>query len=155
MPDDLYDRDVLAWSEHQAALRRRVARGERVIDVDWELVVEETEDAGLSELNSVRSDLRHILVHLQKLYGWPDSTAADHRRTEIAAFQTEAKARFAPSMRQRIDLDAEYRRALRQLRRSRIDGRPARELPDECTLTLDQLLSATADELSAGLVPAP
>jgi len=30
MPDDLYDRDALAWSEHQASLLRRVARGERV-----------------------------------------------------------------------------------------------------------------------------
>jgi hypothetical protein len=26
MPDDLYDRDVLAWSEHQAMLLRRAAR---------------------------------------------------------------------------------------------------------------------------------
>jgi hypothetical protein len=30
MPDDLYDRDVLAWSEYQADLLRRLARGERV-----------------------------------------------------------------------------------------------------------------------------
>jgi hypothetical protein len=25
MPDDLYDRDVLAWSEHRATLLRRAA----------------------------------------------------------------------------------------------------------------------------------
>jgi hypothetical protein len=34
MPDDLYARDALAWSERQAALVRRVARGEPVNDVD-------------------------------------------------------------------------------------------------------------------------
>jgi hypothetical protein len=50
MLDDLYDRDALAWSEHQAGLLRRVARGERVNEVDWEHVIEEIEDAGLSEL---------------------------------------------------------------------------------------------------------
>jgi hypothetical protein len=64
MPDDLYDRDVLAWSEHQATLLRRVARGERVNDIDWTHVVEEIEDVGLSELNAVRSYLRQILAHL-------------------------------------------------------------------------------------------
>ncbi len=46
MPDDLYDRDVLAWSEHQADLLRRLARGERVDDLDWEHVVEEIERRG-------------------------------------------------------------------------------------------------------------
>ena len=40
MPDDLYDRDVLAWSERQADMIRRLARGERVNDVDWLHVAE-------------------------------------------------------------------------------------------------------------------
>jgi Domain of unknown function DUF29 len=50
MPDDLYDRDVLAWSQHQAELLRRTGRGERVNHVDWENVAEEIEDVGRSEL---------------------------------------------------------------------------------------------------------
>jgi hypothetical protein len=66
MPDDLYDRDILAWSEHQSALLRRVARGERLNDVDWDHVVEAIQDVGLSELNAVRSCLRQMLVHLLK-----------------------------------------------------------------------------------------
>src|SRR5580658_10166098 len=45
MPNDLYEHDVLAWSERQAELLRRVARGERVTDIDWDHVVEEIEDA--------------------------------------------------------------------------------------------------------------
>jgi hypothetical protein len=82
MPNDLYERDILSWSEHQADLLRRLARGERVNDVDWEHVVEEIEDAGLFELNAVRSYLRLMLVHLLKLQGWPDNPAADHWRRE-------------------------------------------------------------------------
>jgi hypothetical protein len=50
MPDGLYERDILFWSQNQAELLRRLARGERVNDVDWEHVVEEIEDVGLSEL---------------------------------------------------------------------------------------------------------
>src|SRR5580704_3419998 len=99
MPDDLYDHDVLAWSEHQAELLRRIARGERVNDVDWEHVVEEIEDVGLSELNAVCSYFRQMLAHLLKLRGWPDNQACEHWRDEIATFQVEAIARFAPSMR--------------------------------------------------------
>lgn len=48
MPDDLYERDILIWSEQQADLLRRVARGERVNGVDWAHVAEEIEDVGLS-----------------------------------------------------------------------------------------------------------
>src|SRR5208283_3621462 len=110
MPDDLHDRDVLAWSEHQADLLRRLARGERVNDVDWAHVVEEIEDVGLSELNAVQSHLRQMLVHLLKVRGWPDHASVRHWREEIATFQAEAAQRFAPSMRQRIDLDLLYAR---------------------------------------------
>jgi hypothetical protein len=53
MPDDLYERDILTWSEQQAELLRRMARGERVNELDWAHVVEEIEDAGLSQLNAV------------------------------------------------------------------------------------------------------
>jgi hypothetical protein len=43
MPNDtLYDTDIVAWSEHQAALLRRLARGERVNDqMDWDNLVED------------------------------------------------------------------------------------------------------------------
>jgi hypothetical protein len=47
MSDDLYDDDILWWSEQQAELLRRVAAGERVNDqVDWDNVVEEIEALG-------------------------------------------------------------------------------------------------------------
>lgn len=149
MPDDLYERDALAWSERQSALLRRVARGERVNDVDWDHVVEEIEDVGLSELHAVYSYLDQILVHLMKLHGWPELDSEHHWRAEIVAFQTRLERRFAPSMRQRIDLRKIYDRSRRQIDLLRYAGKVARPCPTACPVTLDQLLNASIEELEA------
>ncbi len=61
---ELYEQDILLWSEQQAELLRRLARGERVNGVDWAHVVEEIEDVGNSELHAVTSLLRQAVVHL-------------------------------------------------------------------------------------------
>ena len=51
MPDGLYERDVLAWSERQSALLRRLAAGERLNKtIDWPNIIEEMED--LAEMYS-------------------------------------------------------------------------------------------------------
>ena len=154
MPDDLYDHDALAWSERQAALLRRVARGERVNDVDWDHVVEEIEDVGLSELNAVYSYLRQILVHLLKLHGWPDLESEQHWRAEIAAVQSDAARRFAPSMRRRIDLADIYDQAKRQIGLTRYGGKAPLTPPTICPVTLDELLSAWVEDLEAAFLAA-
>lgn len=141
MPDDLYDRDALAWSEHQAGLLRRVARGERVNEVDWEHVIEEIEDVGLSELHEVQSYLHQMLVHLLKVHGWPNSLSIGHWRGEFVGFQKDATRRFAPSMRQRIDLARHYRDAREQIETVDFEGGPPRAWPADCQFTLDQLFS--------------
>jgi len=48
MTGNLYDRDVVAWSEQQAALLRRRAPGELVndADLDWPNTAEEIESVG-------------------------------------------------------------------------------------------------------------
>jgi hypothetical protein len=140
MPDDLYDRDILAWSAQQADLLRRTARGERVNGVDWDHVVEEIEDVGISELNAVRSYLRQMLVHLLKLQGWPNSQSVAQWRVETAAFQADAAQRFAPSMRQKIDLDKLYQRALEQLEGVDYNGLQPLGWLAQCPCTLEQLL---------------
>jgi hypothetical protein len=149
MSEDLYDRDVLAWSERQAELPRRVARGERVNDIDWDHVVEEIEDVGISELNAVHSYLLQLLAHLLELRGWPDLNVGQHWRSEIVGFQTYAAQRFAPSMRQRIDLEAIYDRALRQIEPLRYGGKAAPAPPETCPVTLDQLLKLPRTDLEA------
>jgi len=155
LKEDLYERDVLAWSEHQVALLRRAALGERVNDIDWAHVVEEIQDVGLSELNAVHSYLRQILVHLLKLHGWPGLAASRHWRSEIVAFQTDLQRRFAPSMRQRIDLPAIYARAVLQVEPLRYGGKPAVQAPALCPVTLDDLLTMTCDALEAAFRSPP
>jgi hypothetical protein len=149
MPDDLYDRDVLAWSERQADLLRRAARGERANDIDWDHVVEEIEDVGLSELNAVHSYLEQLLARLLKLRGWPDLGACNHWRSEIVTFQAGAVRRFAPSMRQRIDLEGLYATAVQQIEPLRYGGHEAVIPPSACPVTLDQLLRLPRAELEA------
>ena len=67
MSANLYESDVLAWSEHQAELLRRLGRGETVHAVDWTNVAEEIEGVGLSILHDVETFLVRAIVHLLKL----------------------------------------------------------------------------------------
>ncbi len=97
MPDDLYDRDIPAWSQHQAELLRRVACGERVNGVDWEHLIEEIEDVGLAELHAVESYLGLIFAYLPKIRTWPDSDAVNHWPAELVSFQGNTLRRFARS----------------------------------------------------------
>jgi hypothetical protein len=143
MPDGLYERDVLAWSQHQADLLRRLGRGERVNDVDWTNVAEEIEDVGLSELHSVESFLNLIMLHLLKLHAWPDSQARGHWLSEIVGFQRSLKRRFSPSMRQRIDVGGLYTDAIDQLRAGDSDA----QWPEENPFTLDDLLNEDLNSL--------
>jgi hypothetical protein len=154
MPDDLYDRDALAWSEHQASLLRRVARGERVNEVDWEHVIKEIEDVGLSELHAVQSHLHQMLVHLLKVHGWPAGQSVGHWQAEFVAFQKDAARRFAPSMRQRIDLARLYADAREQLETVAYDGLAPPAWPAACPFTLDELLGGKRAALEQQLAVA-
>jgi hypothetical protein len=154
MPDGLYELDALAWSQHQADLLRRLGRGERVNDIDWAHVAEEIEDVGLSELHSVESFLDLIIVHLLKVRvspDSPDSPASTHWRQEVVAFQKNARRRFTPSMRQRIDVENLYREAIEEVRAGTEDGAAHRAWPDANPFTLDDLLTGDHDTLLARL----
>ena len=152
MPDGLYERDALAWAEQQASLLRRLAAGERVNDaVDWPNVIEEVQDVGLSELRACRSLLRQALLHLLKLHAWPGSSAAAHWRDEVGAFLDDAAQRFTPSMRQRIELEELYAKALRRARETADATGEPRPLPDACPFRLDDLLAGNLAELTVKL----
>ncbi len=139
---DLYESDILLWSERQAELLRRVAAGERVNDEapDWANIIEEIESVGNEQRFKVESLLRQALVHMLKAEAWPLSREVPHWQAESRMFRGEAADRFAPSMRQRIDLTRIYRRALRGLPDT-IDGQPPLPVPDICPVTLGDLLA--------------
>ncbi len=137
---DLYETDILVWSEQQAELLRRLAHGERVNDqLDWEHLIEEVESVGSEQLHAVESLLLQALVHMLKAQGWPLARDVENWRADARGFRAQAANRFAPSMRQRLDLARIYRQALRAVPAT-MDGQPPQPLPDACPVTLDELL---------------
>jgi hypothetical protein len=141
LSEQLYDTDVVLWSERQAELLRRVAAGERINDqIDWENVVEEIESVGRNELREVESLLVQALAHMLKAEAWPLSRDAAHWHAEARRFRGDAAARFTPAMRQRLDISRIWRRALRAVP-DLVDGQGPLHIPAACPVTLDELLS--------------
>jgi hypothetical protein len=68
---------------------------------------------------------------------------------EIGSFQKHAARRFAPSMRQRIDLAKLYGDALEQLDGADYDDVAPRQWPVTCPFTLDGLLTERRAALEA------
>jgi Domain of unknown function DUF29 len=136
-----YDHDILIWSEHQADLLRRHAASERANDeaIDWPNIIEEIEDVGRSERNSVESHLVQALLHDLKAEAWPLARDAPHWRAEARGHRDDARRRFSPSMAQRIDVAKLYREALHRMPET-IDGVPPLPVPPVCPVTLDELL---------------
>jgi hypothetical protein len=114
----LYDDDIYAWSEQQAAVLRSMSRspGRLPNDLDLEHVAEEIEDLGRSERHAAESALRLIMVHLIKIAAAPHSPAVRHWRKEIVSFQIELASRLTQSMAQRIDMDRLWHTAKREAR---------------------------------------
>lgn len=141
-----YDTDILVWSEQQAELLRRLARGERLNDVDWENVVEEVESVGRSEVQAVESLLDVALTHLLAVFASPGPEPVPQWRSEARAAVARAARRASPSMLQRLDLQDLWTLA----RDSATDklgphGGPARGLPATCPFTATELLNRAPD----------
>ncbi len=137
---DLYDADVLEWSEHQARLLQQHAAGKPGNEApDWANIIEEVESVGRSQLSAVRSLLTRALEHDLKCKAWPRSRDVPHWRVEARRFRIDAAEAFTPSMRQRIDVNGLYCKALSLLPET-IDGQPPLAVDAACPVTLDDLL---------------
>ena len=138
---DLYDSDIVTWSERQAELLRRIAAGERINDqVDWENVIEEIDSVGRSETDAVESLLYQAVLHRLKIQGWPESRTVPHWQAEARGALARARRKFRESMRQKIEIAGLYADALVGLPAT-MDGLPPQPLPAECPWTLDELLA--------------
>jgi len=139
---DLYDTDILAWSEEQASRLRRVAANDRRNDTspDWDNIIEEVVDVGRSSLRACRALLVQALLHDLKAEAWPLSSYVPHWRAEARGFRGDAADAFSPSMRQHIDVARLYARALNRMPDT-IDGQGPLPVPAVCPVTLDELLS--------------
>ena len=137
---DLYDADILLWSEHQAALLKRLAAGERLNErPDWANIIEEMESVGRSEFHSVEGLLMQAIAHRLRAQLWPGSREVPSWLADARGFQGDALSRYTPSMRQRLDLNKLYRRAAARLP-TEIDGVAPLPTPVNCPYELDDLL---------------
>jgi len=138
---DLYEADILEWSEQQAALLQRRAAGELIneAEIDWPNLAEEIEDMGRSQLHAVENLLVQALRHMLKAEAWPLSRDAPVWQADALDFRRQARRAYAPSMRQRLDIAAMYADALRTLPAT-MDGQPPLPVPQTCPVTLAEML---------------
>jgi hypothetical protein len=137
----LYDDDFYAWTQEQAELLRRLPAVSNRLDS--ELVAEEIEDLGKSELHTVQSLCEHIIEHFLKLEFSGLREPADHWRDAIVEWRVQIDKKITRSIAAKIDLPGRYRDALRLLRGfdRTVPGFLAR-MPAECPYSLDQILGS-------------
>ncbi|HET6470056.1 MAG TPA: DUF29 domain-containing protein [Geminicoccaceae bacterium] len=105
-----HDTDFPAWAFDQACRLRELARSRSNEPIDWELLADEVEDMGRSELRAAEAFLRLALVHLLKLEFARDASPRQHWRKELHAFRSNFRHRTTPSVAARLEreLDAVY-----------------------------------------------
>lgn len=151
--EQMYETDYFLWSEQQAAFLRELARSGRDLPnaLDLEHVAEEIEDIGRSELNSVWSFLRLILVQVVEAVSVPNADVILHRRREVVGFHIDLRSHVTPSMRGRIDLNAIWEAAIREADAAlAVHGQViCADLPGPCPLDLPALLDPKFDLFEA------
>ena len=135
-----YDTDMLLWSEHQSTLLRRHAAGEPIneADLDWPNIANEIESVGRNELHAMESLLFQALLHRLKAEAWPDSGDTENWLAESRGFIAQARRRFVPAMRQKLDLPGLYADALEAMP-TIMDGLPPQRTASACPVLLDNL----------------
>ena len=99
---DLYEHDIANWSEQQADLPRRLARGEQVHGVGWENVAEEIECVGRNEVKAVELLRGVALLRVLKPLHWSDHPANQAWRGEVR-WQTSCRRLAADASHQWSD----------------------------------------------------
>ena len=147
MTATLYDEDLVLWSEHQAALLRRRAAGERVneIEPDWLNIAEEIEGVGRSERRELRNRLARLLQHLLKWRYQPDHRSRSWRAT-IAAQRREIEALLADSPSLRATLSDVLPGAYRAGRADAMTETGLLDLPAVLPFSVEQVLAEPLSE---------
>jgi hypothetical protein len=140
---DLYEDDIVTWSEQQAELLRRAARGKHINDqLDWSNIIEEVESVGRGETDAVMSLLSNAMGHKLRLIEWPEDPAVRHWRHEIRVWLAQVAKRHRASMHIKTALADLWQDATLDAGGPMLDaGPPSIALPEACPWTLDQLLA--------------
>ena len=144
---DLYDVDLVSWSEHQADLLRRRAAGELVndADFDWQNIAEEIESVGSNTRRELRNRLARLLQHLLKWHYQPEHRSRSWRST-IRTQRQEIEDLLADNPSLRSKLPELFLAAYPRARADALDETGLLDLPPNSPFTLEQALG---DPLSA------
>ena len=150
-PSQQHDTDFYRWTQDQAVLLRALPRSSNPLDIDN--LAEEIEDMGRAEIKEISSLLRQTLVHLVKIAFDPEAPSVAHWVGEASGFQGDAVLAYSPGLRQRLDLPKIWSVAKRNATDSLAEsGVAVPPLPDECPLSLDQLLDVDFSPREAAAV---
>jgi hypothetical protein len=101
---NLYDQDLVLWTEEQARALRTAANAGWNAPIDWENVAEEIESLGRSERHALASHVAIVIEHLLKLQaspatdpvrGWRDTIRRARQKIEVVLEES-------PSLRREI-----------------------------------------------------
>ncbi len=148
MPDEVQltdrRRDPYAWAREQAAL---LHRGRLNLEaVDAAALGEFLEEWADEMLAAARSQLVNLMAHATKAALSRNPDIVGHWRSECIEFHDRLIDEYRPSMRDRIDMAALWKRAGRKVYASFADhGEPRPNLPAQCPFTLDRLIDPDLD----------
>jgi hypothetical protein len=138
---DLYDVDVLEWSEHQGRLLRQQAAGEPVNErIDWANIIEEIESVGQIQVDAVESWWFPAFLHDLKAEGWPLARDVPAWQGDARGFRAQARRKYRPSMRRKLDVPGSYADALSAMPDT-LDGQQPLPVPHDCPVTLGDLVA--------------
>ncbi|HEY0205112.1 MAG TPA: DUF29 domain-containing protein [Acetobacteraceae bacterium] len=146
---NLYDTDVVEWSERQAQLLRGMAaRQPSNEQPDWENIIEEVESVGQSQVEVVESLLTNVLLHDLKALAWPEARDVPSWEGEARLFRRQARRKLTPSMRGKINVAELFSDAVEGLPTRMYDQAPAdlpAAIPNAGPADLDDALADRED----------
>jgi len=142
---NLYDDDIVLWSEEQARALRAAAHSGANLPIDWENVAEEIESLGASDKRELRRRIGIVLIHLMKLQaspaiepraGWRETIREQRDGVTVLLEDSPSLEQFIPEA-----IRKETGRARRRVRDALADhGETPRVLLDGLTFTEEQVL---------------
>jgi hypothetical protein len=138
------DRDPYSWALGQAALIAKGSAGLKRLDLDG--LKDFLEEAAEEMLSKVTSQMVNVMAHAAKVAHSQNPDVIGHWRTECVEFHDQIVDAYRASMRQKIDMEALWRRAKRKVLASFADhGEPVPPLSDACPFTIDDLVDPDLD----------
>jgi hypothetical protein len=142
----LYQTDYYAWTKQQAAELRRLAAARANTTLDLANLAEEVESLGISQLSSVKSQMRRVIEHLLKLEHSPGAEPRAGWRRTIVEARDEISDDLTATLRRDAEaaLDLLYEQSRRRARAALSEHgelEAARALPTTCPYSFDQVVS--------------